>query len=125
MKKTIVKNYCHSDLHRFLCNTGISKTQTAMKTYYVYIMTNTNNKVLYIGVTNNLPRRVYEHKNGLSEGFTKKYNCKKLVWYKETSSAVSAIQEEKRMKKWKREYKENVIEELNPNWIDLYDDLVN
>lgn len=68
---------------------------------------------------------MYEHKNGLSEGFTKKYNCKKLVWYKETSSAVSAIQEEKRMKKWKREYKENVIEELNPNWIDLYDDLVN
>ena len=96
-----------------------------MKTYYVYIMTNTNNKVLYIGVTNNLARRVYEHKNGLLEGFTKKSNCSKLLWYNETSSAVSAIQEEKRMKKWKREYKENVIEELNPNWIDLYDDLVN
>jgi len=88
-------------------------------------MTNNSNKVLYIGVTNNLGRRVYEHKNGLLEGFTKKYNCKKLVWYRDTTSVVSAIQEEKRMKKWKREYKENLIEELNPNWIDLYDKVEN
>lgn len=86
-------------------------------------MTNQNNKVLYIGVTNNLQRRVYEHKNGLLEGFTKKYNCKKLVWYKQTSNINSAIQEEKRMKKWKREFKENVINEMNPNWDDLFEGL--
>ena len=94
-----------------------------MKTYYVYIMTNQNNKVLYIGVTNNLQRRVYEHKNGLLEGFTKKFNCKKLIWYKQTGDINSAIQEEKRMKKWKREFKENVINEMNPKWNDLYEGL--
>lgn len=94
-----------------------------MKTYYVYIMTNQNNKVFYIGVTNNLQRRVYEHKNGLLEGFTKKYNCKKLLWYKDTDDINSAIQEEKRMKKWKREFKENVINEMNPNWDDLFEGL--
>lgn len=86
-------------------------------------MTNQNNKVFYIGVTNNLQRRVYEHKNGLLEGFTKKYNCKKLVWYKDTDDINSAIQEEKRMKKWKRGFKENVINEMNPNWDDLFEGL--
>ena len=94
-----------------------------MKTYYVYIMTNQNNKVLYIGVTNNLQRRVYEHKNGLLEGFTKKFNCKKLIWYKQTGDINSAIQEEKRMKKRNREFKENVINEMNPKWNDLYEGL--
>lgn len=77
-------------------------------------------KVLYIGITNDLLRRVYEHKNGLIEGFTKKYNCNKLVWYMETENVESAILQEKRMKKWKRRYKINVINELNPNWKDLY-----
>ena len=86
-------------------------------------MTNQNNIVLYIGVTNNLQRRVYEHKNGLLEEFTKKYHCKKLVWSKQSSDIHSAIQEEKHMKKWKREFKENVIKEMNPNWNDLYDEL--
>lgn len=94
-----------------------------MRTYYVYIMTNQNNKVLYIGVTNNLQRRVYEHKNGLFEGYTKKYNCKKLIWYKQTGDINSAIREEKRMKKWKREFKENVINEMNPEWNDLFEEL--
>lgn len=90
-----------------------------MKAYYVYIMTNQNNKVLYVGVTNNLQRRVYEHKHKLIDGFTKRYNCTKLVWFQQTSDVNSAIQEEKRMKKWKREYKENVINAMNPNWDDL------
>lgn len=94
-----------------------------MRTYYVYIMTNQNNKVLYIGVTNNLQRRVYEHKNGLFEGYTKKYNCKKLIWYNQTGDINSAIREEKRMKKWKREFKENVINEMNPEWNDLFEEL--
>ncbi len=95
-----------------------------MKRYYVYIMTNKNNTVLYTGVTNNLIRRVYEHKNNLVEGFTKKYKCHKLVWYQETNSIESAIAQEKRIKKWKREYKENLIKKMNPEWKDLYDDLI-
>ena len=95
-----------------------------MKTYYIYIMTNKHHNVLYIGVTNNLLRRVYEHKKNLIEGFTKKYNCHKLVWYQQTDDVTAAITQQKRMKKWKREYKENVIREMNPEWKDLYYDLV-
>lgn len=95
-----------------------------MKTYYVYMMTNKHHNVLYIGVTNNLIRRVYEHKEGLIEGFTKKYNCHELVWYQQTDDVTAAITQEKRMKKWKREYKENVIREMNPEWKDLYYNLV-
>jgi putative endonuclease len=95
-----------------------------MKTYYVYILTNITNKVLYIGVTNDLIRRVYEHKYGLVDGFTKKYNCHKLVWYESTSDINSAIKKEKQMKKWKRVYKENLINKMNPEWTDLYDELV-
>ncbi|MDY6970124.1 MAG: GIY-YIG nuclease family protein [Spirochaetota bacterium] len=95
-----------------------------MNTYYVYIMTNKNNTVLYTGMTNELKRRVYEHKNGLINGFTKKYNCHKLVWYEQTSNVKSAILKEKRMKKWKRVYKENVINEMNPEWKDLYDSIL-
>lgn len=81
-------------------------------------MANINNTVVYIGVTNNLIRRVFEHKNGLIDGFTKKYQCTKLVWYIESNSIESAIAKEKQMKKWKREYKDSVINELNPEWKD-------
>jgi len=88
------------------------------------MIANNHNTVLYIGVTNNLIRRVYEHKNGLIDGFTKKYNCHKLVWFQQTNDVDSAITKEKRMKKWKREYKENVIREMNPDWKDLYDELI-
>ncbi|MCX7737573.1 MAG: GIY-YIG nuclease family protein [Candidatus Kapabacteria bacterium] len=95
-----------------------------MNKYYVYIMTNKSNKVLYIGVTNNLIRRIYEHRNGLLDGFTKKYKCTKLVWFEETNSIYSAIEKEKQMKKWKREYKVNLINSINPNWIDLYEKLL-
>jgi putative endonuclease len=70
-----------------------------MKKYYVYIMTNNYNTVLYIGMTSNLLRRVYEHKNNLKEGFTKKYKCHKLVWYQDTTDVHSAISQERRMKK--------------------------
>ncbi|MAT57711.1 MAG: GIY-YIG nuclease [Ignavibacteriae bacterium] len=91
--------------------------------YYVYILTNINNKVLYIGVTNNLKRRIYEHKEKIIDGFTKTYNCNKLVWFQETNSIEEAIRQEKRMKKWKREYKENMINGLNPYWDDLYEQL--
>ena len=79
------------------------------KQYYVYLLTNTNNKVLYLGVTNNLLRRLYEHKNGLVKGFTKKYNVHKLVYYEETDNVYAAISREKEIKKWRREKKDRLI----------------
>jgi len=91
-----------------------------MYSYYVYIITNKNNNVLYIGVTNDLLRRIYEHKNKLIKGFSSRYNCNKLVWFEETNDIISAITKEKQMKKWKREYKINLITKFNPNWVDLY-----
>ena len=90
-----------------------------MKKYYVYIMTNKNNTTLYVGVTNDLPRRVSEHKNKTFKGFSDWYNCDKLVWFEETNNINSALQKEKQMKKWKRGYKENVINSKNPEWLDL------
>jgi putative endonuclease len=92
------------------------------KQYYVYILTNKNNNVLYIGVTNNLIRRIYEHKNKLVDGFTKKYNLTKLVYYEVTNNAGSAIQREKQLKNWHRQWKINVINEFNPTWKDLSDE---
>jgi putative endonuclease len=87
--------------------------------YYVYILTNWNNKVMYVGVTNNLERRVYEHKNKLISGFTKKYNINKLVYFEHTSDVKSAIEREKEIKKWRREKKNNLVITLNPEWKDL------
>lgn len=81
-----------------------------------------NNKVLYVGMTNDLERRLYEHINKLIEGFTKKYNLNKLVYYEETSDVNSAIQREKEIKKWRREKKNNLIEKMNPKWEDLSKD---
>ena len=89
------------------------------KQYYVYIFTNKFNRVLYIGVTNNLERRVFEHKNKLVEGFSKKYNLKKLVYYEVTDDVISAIGREKQLKNWHRDWKINLIKEFNPNWKDL------
>ncbi len=73
--------------------------------YYVYILTNWNHKVMYIGMTNNLPRRVWEHKNQLVKGFTKKYNVHKVVYFEETSDVTTAIAREKELKKWRRKRK--------------------
>ncbi|MDD4211529.1 MAG: GIY-YIG nuclease family protein [Clostridia bacterium] len=89
--------------------------------YYVYILSNYNNKMLYIGVTNNLERRLYEHKNELIDGFTKKYNIHKLVYYECTTDINSAIEREKKLKGWIRDKKNKLIESLNPNWNDLSD----
>lgn len=89
-----------------------------MRQYYVYIMTN-RLRTLYTGVTNNLYRRVYEHKNKLIGGFTKKYNITKLVWYEVTSEITSAIAREKQIKGWLRRKKIALIESMNPEWKDL------
>ena len=93
-----------------------------LKSYYVYILTNKTNNVLYIGVTNDLERRVYEHKNKLVEGFTAKYNLSKLVYFKETGSIESAILREKQLKRWHRDWKINLIKEKNPEFNDLSED---
>lgn len=88
--------------------------------YFLYIMTNKNNKVLYTGVTNNLVRRVYEHKNKLIDGFTKKYNIIKLVYYEIFDNPSSAIEREKQIKGGSRQKKINLINSINSQWDDLY-----
>ncbi|MCJ7743026.1 MAG: GIY-YIG nuclease family protein [Dehalococcoidales bacterium] len=95
-----------------------------MNNYYVYIQASKRNGTLYIGVTNDLVRRVYEHKNDLVEGFTKKYGIHLLVYYEQYNNVESAIQRERQMKKWNRQWKIRRIEGLNPGWKDLYDDIV-
>jgi len=87
--------------------------------YYVYIISNWNNEVIYIGVTNNLERRIYEHQNELVEGLSNKYNLSKLVYYEETRDIRVSLQREKEIKKWRREKKNKLIESLNPVWEDL------
>jgi len=89
------------------------------KTYAVYIMTNYSETSLYIGVTSNLPKRVWEHKNKAVEGFTEKYNVDKLVYFETTDSIESAIKREKQLKNWHREWKINLIKEMNPEFKDL------
>ena len=92
--------------------------------YYVYILTNWNNKVLYTGVTNDLVKRVYQHKNKLAEGFTKKYNLNKLVYFETTNDVTSAIAREKQIKGWLRTKKNELVESINPEWRDLSDDIL-
>ncbi len=94
-----------------------------MKNYYVYILSSKRNGTLYTGVTSDIVKRVYEHKNGLVEGFTKKYNIHNLIWYEAHESAESAINREKQIKKWKRAWKLKLIEKENPKWIDLYESI--
>ncbi len=95
-----------------------------MKSYYVYILASKRNGTLYIGITNNLIRRIYEHKQGMVKGFTKKYHVDRLVYFEENNDVISAITREKQMKKWKRSWKINLIEKNNPEWKDLYHDLL-
>jgi putative endonuclease len=94
------------------------------QTYFVYILTRDRNSVFYVGMTNDLVRRVYEHKNDLADGFTKKFHVKQLVYYEEYCDVHEAIHREKIIKKWKRRYKINAIERRNPEWRDLYFDLL-
>jgi putative endonuclease len=91
---------------------------------YVYILTNVHNKVLYTGVTSDLVKRVYEHKNKMVDGFTKKYNVHKLVHFEVSDDMMTAIEREKQIKGWLRKKKIALIEKDNPEWKDLFDGLV-
>ena len=93
--------------------------QRRERIYSVYIMASKKNGTLYIGVTSDLPSRVMQHKNGANEGFTKNYNVKTLVWFENFGEIDRAIQREKTMKKWPRQWKINLIELKNPEWNDL------
>lgn len=96
-----------------------------MKKYYVYMLTNGHNNVLYTGITNDLIRRVYEHKNHLDQkSFTGRYNVGKLVYYEIFSDAETAITREKQIKRWNRNRKNRLIDEHNPEWVDLYDEII-
>jgi putative endonuclease len=94
-----------------------------MKTFYVYMLCSKQYGTLYLGVTSDLVKRIYEHKNNLVDGFTKKYNVHRLIWYEIHESAESAIIREKQIKKWKRAWKLKLIEQTNPKWIDLYENI--
>ena len=90
----------------------------------VYILTNSHRNVLYTGVTSNLARRIWQHKNKLVDGFSNKYNADRLVWYEPHTKIYSAITREKQIKKWKRGWKIELIETSNPEWRDLYEEII-
>jgi len=94
------------------------------KYYYVYILTNESNYVLYTGITNDLQRRLWEHINGVDDGFTKKYGCNKLVYYEYSESVIDAINREKQIKAGSRKKKLELINNFNPEWIDLGAELI-
>ncbi len=93
--------------------------------YYVYMLASKKNGVLYIGVTNDLVRRVYEHKTGAAKGFTSRYNVSLLVWFEIYDDPLTAISREKELKKWKRTWKTQLIETQNPQWNDPYESICN
>ena len=92
-----------------------------MKTMYVYIIASKRNGTIYSGVTNNLVRRIYEHRNELIEGFSKRYHIHMLVYYEIYENALTAIEREKKIKHTSRKYKLSLIKKMNPDWIDLYE----
>jgi len=92
--------------------------------YWIYIMTNKFNEVLYVGFCDDIERRAYEHRNKLLEGFTKKYNCVKLVYYEEYYDKEEALHRERQLKRYRREWKFNLIRSINPNLRDLYEDFL-
>ena len=94
-----------------------------MKSFYVYIMASCRNSTLYAGSTSDIIKRVWEHKNKMTPGFTARYNVNMLVYYEVHEAYVEAARREKRLKNWCRQWKLNLIEELNPEWRDLYEDI--
>jgi putative endonuclease len=103
---------------------GQSLYRKKMYSYFVYILASGKDGTLYIGITNDLIRRVNEHKQGKIEGFTKRYKINRLVYFEETNNVKAAIEREKRIKGWKRVWKIELIESTNPKWCDLYDELI-
>lgn len=95
-----------------------------MREYYVYILASNRNGTLYVGMTNNLKRRVWEHKSGVVDGFTKEYHVDRLVYFEKFRSVQYAIAREKRIKEWKRLWKLGLIERANSGWIDLFDQVI-
>ena len=93
------------------------------KEAYIYFLTNAHNNVLYIGITNNLVRRIAEHKAKINKGFTYKYNCDKLVYYQAFNLVIDAIAREKQLKNWKREWKNELVNGFNPQWKDLGEEI--
>ncbi|MDE2029025.1 MAG: GIY-YIG nuclease family protein [Alphaproteobacteria bacterium] len=93
------------------------------KSYWVYIVTDKPFGTLYTGVTSDIVRRAYEHRNGAVDGFSKRYGLKIIVWCEEFSTAIEAIEAEKRIKKWRRDWKIDLIKKTNPKWDDLYDNM--
>ena len=91
--------------------------------YFVYLLTGKDNKVMYLGVTNDIKRRLYEHKNKMVKGFTERYNVNRLVYYEETSDILTAIAREKEIKRWRREKKDALVAAVNPEWKDLSEGL--
>jgi putative endonuclease len=91
------------------------------RSFWVYILASRIGGTLYVGVTNDLVRRIYEHRSKFVPGFTRKYDVKRLVYFEQFSTVEAAIQREKRVKKWNRQWKIRLIEESNPNWADLYE----
>ena len=98
--------------------------QESMKQYFVYILASKKNGTLYIGVTSDLLGRIWQHKNKVVDGFTKKYDVNYLVYYEQTEDVWSALAREKQLKNWKRQWKIELIEKENPEWRDLYRDMV-
>jgi putative endonuclease len=92
--------------------------------FYVYLLANRKNGTLYIGMTDDLAKRIWQHRSGALPGFTQRYGVKMLVWYEQHESRESAFMRERQIKKWNRDWKLKLIEEMNPAWRDLYDDLL-
>ena len=113
-----VKHHCHCERSE-----AISVYLMKDKCYYVYILTNKHDGVLYIGVTNNIVRRIWEHREKLVDGFTKKYNLNKLVYYEMCEEAYNAISREKQLKAGSRKKKVDLINSINPKWDDLYEEI--
>ncbi|MEL6258983.1 MAG: GIY-YIG nuclease family protein [Pseudomonadota bacterium] len=114
-----------SPIHCLLNVLGVARSgvESVLKDYFVYILASRRNGTLYVGVTNNLVRRIWEHKNDQAEGFTRKYSVKTLVWFEHHNSIEAAIQREKRLKRWRRDWKIRLIETDNFVWRDLYDEI--
>jgi len=96
----------------------------SMRNYWIYILASRPRGTIYVGMTGDLVRRVYQHREGLMDGFTKEYSVKMLVYYEQHATAIAAIQREKNVKRWPRKWKIDLICSMNPGWLDLWDDIV-